>query len=347
MSCQLLCDYIFSQFHCQDALLGVAHRSSNIELISTFFQNICGFLDFSKVIVGSHVSLCKGKADLLCLAWLKKTGFCKSGKLAGWFLQKSLWSFEINLDNFFSSQVTGVGYLNLSENLILCFPHSDGVQAKGGVGKSISKWIDYFFLCPWKSFKIAVAYINIFRIVYIIKRLMEVGSGWIIIYVCGKSVSQLTGRISFAGEKLRHGKSAFHASLPSKKSGGNPVVIFYPGKIHDSADVENYHDIIEAFFYHGKHFFLTGSEIEVAIRENFAGNFRHGGFRIPWIKFVVAFNTGTVPAFTGKTADHNNSNVSKCFCTVSKFRGKLWLYCHSWCGTFFILVLDIGAVKCG
>ena len=202
-------------------------------------------------------------------------------------------------------------------------------------------------MCPWKSFKIAVAYINIFRIVYIIKRLMEVGSGWIIIYVCGKSVSQLTGRISFAGEKLRHGKSAFHASLPSKKSGGNPVVIFYPGKIHDSADVENYHDIIEAFFYHGKHFFLTGSEIEVAIRENFAGNFRHGGFRIPWIKFVVAFNTGTVPAFTGKTADHNNSNVSKCFCTVSKFWGKLWLYRHSWCGTFFILVLDIGAVKCG
>ena len=347
MSCQLLCDHIFIQFHCQEALLSVAHRSSNIELISTFFQNICGFLDFSKVIVGSHVSLCKGKADLLCLTWLKKTGFCKSSKLAGWFLQKSLWSFEINLDNFFSSQVTGVGHLNFSENLILCFPHSGGVQAKGGVGKSVSKWIDYFFLCSWKGFKIAVAYINVLGIVYIIKGLMEVGSGWIIIYIRCKSVSQLTGRISVASEKLRHGKPAFHAALPSKKSGGNLVVIFYPGKIHDSADVENYHDIIEALFYHGKHCFLTGSEVEVAIWENFAGNFRHGSFCIPWIKFVVAFNAGTIPAFARETADHNNCNVSKCFCTVSKFRGKLWLYCHSWYGTFFILVLDIGAVKCG
>ena len=34
--------------------------------------------------------------------------------------------------------------------------------------------------------------------------------------------------------------------------------------------IENYHDIIKAFFYHGKHCFLTGSEVEVAIRENFA-----------------------------------------------------------------------------
>ena len=82
-----------------------------------------------------------------------------------------------------------------------------------------------------------VAYINIFCIVYIIKRLMEVSSGWIIIYVCSKSVSQLTGWIPFAGEKLRHGKPAFHATLPSKKSGGNPVIIFYPGKVHDSADI--------------------------------------------------------------------------------------------------------------
>lgn len=83
----------------------------------------------------------------------EEDGFCKSGKLAGWFLQKSLWSFEINLDNFFSSQVTGVGHLNFSKNLILCFPHSDGVQAKGGVGKSISKWIDYFFCAPGRVSK--------------------------------------------------------------------------------------------------------------------------------------------------------------------------------------------------
>ncbi len=193
MSCQLLCDHIFIQFHCREALLSVAHRSSNIELISTFFQNICGFLDFSKVIVGSHVSLCKGKADLLCLTWLKKTGFLQKQQAGGLVSSEG----PVELRNKSGQLLFQPGYRCWSprtsaKNLILCFPHSGGVRAKGGVGKSVSKWIDYFFLCSWKGFKITVAYINIFCIVYIIKRLMEVGSGWIIIYVCSKSVSQLT-----------------------------------------------------------------------------------------------------------------------------------------------------------
>ena len=76
------------------------------------------------------------------------------------------------------------------------------------------------FFVPLKSFKIAVAYINIFRIVYIIKRLMEVGSGWIIVTSAAKVSASLPEGF-FAGEKLRHGKSRLPCLLPSRaeKSG--------------------------------------------------------------------------------------------------------------------------------
>ena len=127
---------------------------------------------------------------------------------------------------------------------------------------------------------------------------MEVCCGRIILGFCRKGISQLTGRIAFASEKLCHGKSAFHTTLPCKKSRRNLVVIFYPGKVDDTADIQNHNDAVKAVFYHGKHGFFTGSKIEIPIWENLFGNLWHGGFIVPRVKFVVAFDAGTIPAFS-------------------------------------------------
>ena len=175
---------------------------------------------------------------------------------------------------------------------------------------------------------------------------MEVCSRRIVVSRCCKSINQLAGRIALSGKKLCHGKSAFHAALPSKKSSTNLVIVFYPGKIDDAADIENNSDVFEALLYHSKHCFFTGSQIEISIRENFSRNFRHRGFRFPGIEFVAALNAGTIPAFAGKTADYNQGDIRKGFGTVSKLCCQLRFYSHSGNCTFFILVLDVCLVKC-
>ena len=56
------------------------------------------------------------------------------------------------------------------------------------------------FLChAGNRLKIAVAHINIIRIIHIIHGLMEISGGRIIIHACGKTVCQLAGRCHLAG----------------------------------------------------------------------------------------------------------------------------------------------------
>ena len=52
-------DNIVGKLHGLDALFCVSHRCSNKEFVGTLFQNVCRFLDFSKIIIGSHVCFCK------------------------------------------------------------------------------------------------------------------------------------------------------------------------------------------------------------------------------------------------------------------------------------------------
>lgn len=54
-------------------------------------------------------------------------------------------------------------------------------------------------------------------------------------------------------------------------------------------------------------FFLC--EIEVAVREDLSGDFRHAGLCLPRIVFPVVFDAGAVPAFSGKTAQYDHSRV--------------------------------------
>ena len=339
-------DHIFGKLHSLDSFFCVSYRSSDKEFVSAFFKNICRFLDFSEVIVGSHVCFCKGKAYQLCFSWQKKTGFCKGGKLAGRFFQDTLWSFKIKLYYFFSSCIPCIGNLYFCKNFLLCFPHCCIIQVKGGVGKSVSKGINNLRLCSRDSFKVAVAYINILSVVYIIKGFMEVCSRWIVINAGSKGINQFTGWISLSNEELCHNKSAFHSSLPSEKCRRDLVIIFYPGKVDDTTDIKDYNNVVETFFYHSYHCFFTGSEIKISVRENNSRSFWHGDFIFPWIKLIVALYAGTVPAFTGETADHNYGNISKCLSPICQFCWKLRFYSHAWSCAVFILVADICIIKC-
>ena len=89
--------------------------------------------------------------------------------MAGWLFQNSLGCLKIKLYNLFTSHIPCIGYLNLCENLVFGFPHCGCIKCEGGVGKAVSKWINHFFLCARDGFKIAVTYIDVLGIVYIIK----------------------------------------------------------------------------------------------------------------------------------------------------------------------------------
>ena len=144
-----------------------------------------------------------------------------------------------------------------------------------------------------------------------IKGIVEACSRWVIGKICGKGIDEFTGWIAASDEQLCHCKTAFHTALPAKQCSGDLRVIFYPGQIDDTADVQHDHDVRETFFdLCDKCFFFSG-QIEIAVRKNAGGELWHGSLIAPRVEFVVALDGRAVPALAGKTADDDQGDIGK------------------------------------
>ena len=90
-------------------------------------------------------------------------------------------------------------------------------------------------------------------------------------------------------------------------------------------------------------FFLC--EIEVAVREDLSGAFRHAGLCLPRIVFSVVLDAGAVPALSGKTAQYDHSRIGIGAGAGKKLGGERRLYRHAGNGTLIVLFVHIGAVE--
>ena len=274
-------------------LHGIPYGIAQMESILSCFHYICGFGNFSGIIIACHAVNRKIKSHLLGFSRLQTTGFRKCAQHLGRLAQLTLRRAVIKLHHFFSSNAACVRHTglrcNLRHSIHLLKPCADTLNRKGSIGKPVSKRIIHLFRRPGNRLKIPVAHINIFRILHIILGFVKVCGGRIIIKGTGKGIHQLAGRIHIPTQNISHGKAAFNSRLPCQQHTLDPVIVLKPGRIHHTAHIQHYR-------YPG---------------ESRRNSVNHRLLLRRKVKITIAGNSLPVPAFTRKTADSNHRSVRK------------------------------------
>ena len=110
----------------------------------------------------------------LAFTWLKKFGLFKCPQYFRRLSEFTLWCSVIELNNFFSCCFSCVSYFCKDRDHTVFFRSTCYFPIEICVGKSKPKRIIYSLRCTRNCFKVTVSYINIFCVIYIECRLMEV-----------------------------------------------------------------------------------------------------------------------------------------------------------------------------
>ena len=205
---------------------------------------------------------------------LEETGFFECSKHFGWFSKFPLWCPVVKLNNFFSGSFSCVGYFCKNCDHSVFFGSSCYFPVKICVGKSVSEWVIHFLCCTRNCLKITVSYIDIFCIIYIESRFMEVCCGWIIFQVFCVGIGQFTRWIYITAKYICCCKTAFHTTLQCHQDRLNFLAVFKPFGIYDTAYIHHYDYVWKCFFYFFYHGILRIGQAEIAIFKNLCGQFR-------------------------------------------------------------------------
>ena len=193
--------------------------------------------------------------------------------------------------------------------------------------------------------KITVSHINIFRVLHILDRFVKIIGKGIILQRRRKGVRQLSGRIHISAENIRHGKSAFHSTLPCQQHRPYFLTVLEPDSIHHTANIQDNDYFPEVLFYRLYQLFFTGSQIKIAFFKNTRRKLHLPDFL--FIKLVALFIdlTFSIPAFPRESGNRNNSRIRVRFCRFQKSGRHFRLPAHTRHRAFCILPFHFLLIK--
>ena len=272
-------------------LFRISHRIAQIEAVFSRFHYISGFRYLSGIVITRHGICRQPQCNLLCLSRLQAACLCKSAQCPCRLAQPALRGAVVQLYHFLARKLPYISdtcfHNDLCSALSLLQPSAAVPYCKRSIGQSVAKGIIHLFSRPRNRLKIPVAHINIFRIIHIIIRVIKSCRGRIIIKGTGKSIHQLSGRISIRTQDIRYSEPAFNASLPCEQYALDLLILLKPGRINHSAYIQHYRHFGERRRNGIHHFLFLRGKIKVSVA------------RYPF----------SVPVFPREAADSDNRNI--------------------------------------
>ena len=256
-------------------------------MVLSRLKNVSGPGDLSQIIVACEIIHGKAQKNSLRLSRLQQAGLYKGNKRSFRLSKLSLRSLRIGLNDLLSGPVSHIGHTGGNTDGAVLFFRSVRRDLKLRIGQSEAEGIVHLLRRPGDRLKIAVAHIDIFRIVHIFLGFMEAGRGGIIVKGACKGIRQLAGGIGRAAEDVRHSESAFDPGLPGQKHRLDGRLILKPGGIHHASHIK-----------HRSH-----------LRESRLHRFHHGLFLRGKIEISVPGDSLPVPALAGIAADHDHRRI--------------------------------------
>ena len=338
---QLLSNTVLVQGICKRQPPNVPHGCPHIKSILSLFQQICGLLYLSQIIVGSHVLHGKFKGKRLRLARFKSSCLFKGCQLSCRLSQNPARCLKVNLNHLSARHMSGIGHTDRHSDHAVPLSGLSGLHLKGRIGKPVAKGIVYLPGGTGYGLKITVAHINVFRVAHVILGFVEIVRGRIVLQTLCKGIAELSGRISVPHKELGCRKAALHTSLPCHQYGPDPFIRRKPGGIHHSAYIHDYNDFGKALLNRLHHRRLFHGKAEISVPEDFCGELRHLALALGQLFVSGTHHTLPVPALTGKPAYGDDRRIRIGLCLREELLWHSGLYGHPGCAVFLILPLHV------
>ena len=292
-------------------LYGVPNGGADVEFIFSLFQQPRALPDLAEVVIGGHAADGEAHRDGLRVPGEQQLRLAVAAQHLRGLAQFALGGAVIDLHDLSAGHVAGVEDLHRGDDFAVRQRHLLLRQREAGVGKAVAEGIDHLFRRAGDGFKVAVADVDVLKILHIIVGVVEAVRAGIVAQVPREGVRQLAGGVALAQQQLRRREAAFKAALPGQQHRADSLIFLEPRGLDHAAGVQHHDGLRERgadLLQHGP---LGVGQVEVPVLKNLV---HHADVVAPLHALVLRGGVElgfAVPALAGEAADGDHRRVGE------------------------------------